>query len=299
MRRLALISSLFVTLVSGLLLGAISSGGFAQGQVFDHTKKGFELLGGHSVLSCESCHIGGQFEGTPKNCVGCHSLNGKYNATPKPINHISVSEQCDACHRPTLWEDMPRVDHDHVFGSCESCHNNVIVPGKPVDHLPVHNDCSACHSNLSFVPAVMNHDNLIVTCYTCHNNVDVRGKPATHPPTTNNCDGCHSTQTFLPVAWFDHGEATGECVDCHRPGGPGGADAKPGDHITISQDLCQGCHVSQQSWEGYFMEHNLVSDDCLGCHYKGSPYTGQYDGHVETGTTQCSVCHTSRTSFAF
>lgn len=120
----------------------------AQGRLFDHAETGFDLVGGHSVLPCESCHVNGQFEGTPRECFSCHAINSKYNATPQPINHIRASNQCDACHQTTLWEEMRRVDHDHVFGRCVSCHNNVIVSGQQPDHPPVGSDeCDDCHRN--------------------------------------------------------------------------------------------------------------------------------------------------------
>ena len=34
---------------------------------FNHDKTGFELIGPHELISCDSCHIRGVFKGTPKN----------------------------------------------------------------------------------------------------------------------------------------------------------------------------------------------------------------------------------------
>ena len=39
---------------------------------FDHFTTGFPLLGRHEFLDCSSCHIGGQFKGTPLVCELCH-----------------------------------------------------------------------------------------------------------------------------------------------------------------------------------------------------------------------------------
>lgn len=331
-------------LAASLLMG-LSALGHADGKVFDHADTGFELIGGHSVLACESCHVGGQFVGTPRNCVGCHSNNGKYNATFKPIEHITASDQCEACHTMTFWEDRPRVDHDQVFGSCNSCHNNLLVDGKPADHFPTHEDCSSCHSNLSWIPARFSHDNLVAECASCHNGSRVIGKPADHmptldtcelchntnsfapvylvdhtavvgscvnchnsggtgyapgkpvdhPPTTDFCESCHATTAFVPLASMDHSSITGQCVDCHRNGGV--STSKPADHIPILQDQCDACHTSFIAWKPVLaVDHDFVSDDCRSCHATGIA-TGQFIGHMETGTIQCSVCHYT-TSFS-
>jgi hypothetical protein len=40
------------------------------GAGFNHSR--FPLTGAHAPLSCNQCHIGGVFPGTPNPCVGCH-----------------------------------------------------------------------------------------------------------------------------------------------------------------------------------------------------------------------------------
>ena len=52
---------------------------------FDHLATGFPLDGNHYTADCESCHIGGVFEGLPKKCESCH--DGSF-AIGKDSGHI-------------------------------------------------------------------------------------------------------------------------------------------------------------------------------------------------------------------
>ena len=74
-----------------------------QARPFDHAATGFDLFGAHDFVPCQSCHIGGQFDGTPRRCESCHTPNGRFEASSRPVSHIHSSNQCDTCHSPTLW----------------------------------------------------------------------------------------------------------------------------------------------------------------------------------------------------
>ena len=39
---------------------------------FDHGKTRFPLLGKHSDVRCDLCHVNKRFKGTPRTCYGCH-----------------------------------------------------------------------------------------------------------------------------------------------------------------------------------------------------------------------------------
>lgn len=199
MGRFVKIPAWSINLAVVILCLLCASNATAQGGVFDHAETGFDLVGGHSVLPCDSCHVNGQFEGTPRECFSCHSMNGIYNATQKPPDHIYATEQCDACHQTTLWQDMRRVDHDHVLGDCQSCHNNVRVEGKPPNHIPVVIDqCDACHNPVSvFALFHMDHDFVSDDCISCHyKNSPYTGQFDGHPETGNvQCSVCHNSRT--------------------------------------------------------------------------------------------------------
>ena len=51
---------------------------------FDHFTTAFPLEGAHQFAHCESCHVDGQFAGTPVQCAGCHSQGSRVRATFQP-----------------------------------------------------------------------------------------------------------------------------------------------------------------------------------------------------------------------
>jgi hypothetical protein len=242
------------TCLMGLIFMFLSFSGQAQEKnVFDHSNTGFDLTGGHSPVPCASCHIGGQFQGTPKECMGCHTTNGRINATAKPIQHIQASDRCETCHSTSAWQAVPIVDHNEVFGACFNCHNNIQVPGKPANHIPVQSDCNSCHTELSWQPVNFNHDFVGDNCFSCHNNVQAEGRPPQHIPILQPlCSNCHSNRQWVPVIRVDHTLLSDDCVSCHN-----GVIAKgqiPG-HRPTGGTQCNTCHKSFNSFaEGMYEE---------------------------------------------
>lgn len=230
-----------------LALLLITTGAWAQGSAsgkpFDHHNTGFPLEGAHAFVPCQSCHTDGEFKGTPRDCVGCHSPNARFNATFKPVTHITSTDQCATCHRPTFWEDVVRVDHMQVMGPCLQCHNNYHGPagGQPANHIPSPPDCAQCHSDMSWVPANFTHENLVTTCIGCHNNVQVAGMPANHINiSTSDCSVCHqSTLSWSPVASVNHDFVLGTCRSCHNNVVARGQH--PG-HFPTGDTECSVCH---------------------------------------------------------
>lgn len=193
---------------------------------FDHLATGYLLTGLHEFIPCESCHVKGVFEGTPKTCYGCH--NGMI-ALGKSAGHIPTTASCDACHSSTLNFQMTALmDHSTVIQPCVTCHNGTTATGKKVGHIASSNRCDACHSTLSFarVPRV-DHAEVLGRCATCHN------KSPTHIYSSDNCAACHSpTLKFKEVPRVDHAEVIGSCASCH---------VKSADHI-LSTNSCETCH---------------------------------------------------------
>ena len=83
------------------------------------------------------------------------------------------------------------------------------------------------------------------------------------------------------------------CVQCHV-GGPGELIGKSAAHIDTS-DLCQACHSIMAFTPVAFMDHELVSGACSGCH-NGVTAIGKSDQHVVTNA-ECNECHLTTTSF--
>lgn len=210
---------------------------------FDHFSTGFRLEGAHGRASCDSCHAGGVFKGTPTQCAACHSQGGLVQATPQPPHHITSTNQCLSCHKTFSWTAVARVDHLEVFGSCASCHNNVKAPGQPVNHLPTTADCGSCHRTNTWVGARFTHTGITSGCASCHNGTQAIGKPANHIPASNQCESCHNTSVFGSVTRVDHLQVLGTCSSCHNNVVVAG---QPPDHIPTTAE-CDSCH-STTSW---------------------------------------------------
>lgn len=113
---------------------------------FDHFTTGFRLEGAHRFAECETCHSDGSFAGTPTRCGECHAQASRTRATWRPPTHLPTTNSCDSCHRPNTWAPVIRFDHLEVFGTCSSCHNNVIVAGQHPQHIATTSECDDCHN---------------------------------------------------------------------------------------------------------------------------------------------------------
>ena len=101
-----------------LLLGAVAHGAAPNRTQFDHLTTGFELIGQHRDLPCESCHANAIFKGTPKDCGSCHGVGTAIRATGKPQTHILSTDRCEACHTPIAFRPAVNFDHSQARGSC-------------------------------------------------------------------------------------------------------------------------------------------------------------------------------------
>ena len=207
---------------------------------FDHFTTGFPLTGKHEFVDCSSCHLYGQFKGTPLNCWQCHDGS---RAAGKHQQHVISSNLCDDCHTVYSWLGA-RYDHSDVLGECQNCHNNSIAIGKSPSHITTTEICEDCHNTITFDRvARVDHAQVIGECESCHNGVTATGKNAEHVYTTAPCDYCHlSTITWLG-AFFDHTNVSEACSSCHN-----GviATGKPSDHEPTELE-CGYCHTTL-SW---------------------------------------------------
>ena len=154
---------------------------------FDHFTTGFTLEGAHRSADCASCHVGGVFKGTPKQCASCHSRGGLVRATAMPLDHVQTTNQCQGCHIETWWTPVVRFDHNHVLGSCESCHDGDQAAGKPADHLLTNEPCELCHTPNAWVPAFFDHTGISENCSSCHDGSSATGKGVSHITTKVSC----------------------------------------------------------------------------------------------------------------
>ena len=237
LRRFSRWRKSWITLaVVSLSLTAVTAA-IAQSK-FDHFTTGYPLEGAHRFADCESCHTDGLFEGTPTQCEGCHSQSSRVNAAAKPAFHNPTSDRCGACHHPSDWQSILRVDHLEVMAECAACHDGRRAPGKPIGHLMTNDQCDDCHRTTAFVPAVFDHAGIVGGCLTCHNGLQALGKPVSHIPATDTCEDCHSTVSWSPVSRVDHMQVIGSCSSCHN--GVIATGQHPA-HIPTTAE-CDSCH---------------------------------------------------------
>ena len=92
----------------------------------EHIRTGFPLTGAHERAPCEACHVGGLFEGTPRQCGICHLPGSRWQGEVKPGAHVPSSNTCDDCHLTATWGSA-RFDHAGVVDRCAHCHNGSIA----------------------------------------------------------------------------------------------------------------------------------------------------------------------------
>ncbi len=279
------------------------------GRDFNHATTGFPLSGGHATAACETCHVGGIFKGTPKNCDGCHALGKRVVATPKSTSHLVTDGPCESCHFNTATFLGARYNHSSARpGDCTTCHNGRIASGRPNSHnigKKATDSCDHCHRSSAFFPASWNHNGVAPgTCTNCHvpGGQSSISKPASHTPASikgmNQCDDCHVFSGWFP-ARFKHNTGAA-CSSCHNgllatgpradhagfPGWPtecnqchlstitflGALGAKPANHIpyTNPSELCSSCHIGTGVTKRDAALHAYLSPPCKTCHDSNS-----------------------------
>jgi len=291
-----------------------ASGGFNHAQLFP-------LNGAHATAPCASCHAEGRFQGTPRDCVGCHRSD--YDRTTNP-NHAAAgfSTDCQICHRdwdPDWNSGSGSFEHDqyfrllgvHTVQSCSACHTNGAYSGTPRSCVGCHRadydrtvpshlvqgyptTCEDCHSGSDptwQVGRSYNHSQVFVllgqhaavSCTACHVSGIYRG-------TARSCVGCHLdeyNQTTQP-AHAPAGFSTA-CETCHSASAPSWTGAVFDHQSTFplvgrhATAACASCHVA-----GIYQG---TPTDCAGCHladYQGT----QNPNHLAAGfPTTCQSCH--------
>ena len=284
---------LWAALLVWLLLSAHA---FAQPAAkFDHVQTGFPLTGAHLRARCESCHLGGRFKGTPRQCALCHMAGTRMSMVVMPRNHLQTTQPCDTCHNTASFSGA-RFNHIGVApGSCTTCHNGMMAPTKPANHIQTTAPCDTCHRTTAWTPARFNHMGVAAgTCMTCHNGSQATGKPANHVPTTQSCDVCHRTTAWTP-AGFDHaGVAPGTCATCHNGTT---APGKSASHFVTTRP-CDACHrttawtpvTTYSHLSAAYKPHNS-GVTCASCHYTNSEVIPWKFAAYQP---DCAGCHADR-----
>jgi hypothetical protein len=283
---------------------------------FSHDNTAFSLTGAHQTVSCQECHLNGQFIGINSECMDCHQND--YNATTNP-NHTEdeYNFDCLICHTTNGWSPAT-IDHDrtefplrgaHEIVDCAECHTDGRYSGTLSEcfacHISDYNgvddpnhvearfdlNCLMCHTLEAWIPATFDHDlsdfpltgsHRETDCQECHVNGQYSG-------ISQLCFACHEPD-YLDADDPDHvaGEFDQDCAVCHNTD-----DWEPAlfDHsntdfpLTGAHDAvnCQDCHTNGQ--------YNGISQLCFSCHEAG--YNDADDpNHVEGEFDHdCEICH--------
>ena len=285
---------------------------------FDH-QASFPLVGTHATQTCASCHKNNVYQGTPRDCVGCHRT--EYDRTTAPA-HVAAgfSTTCESCHRPTDSSFRGvSFNHNTVFPlvgqhatqTCASCHKNNVYQGTPRDCVGCHRTeydrtttpahaaagfpttCDSCHrpTDSTFRGATFNHNAAFPlvgrhaqqTCVACHKNSVYRG-------TARTCVGCHQAdynKTTSPPHVAAGFPTT--CETCHRETDASfrGAVFNHGATFPLlgkhAAATCASCHVNNV--------YRGTARTCAGCHQADYNRTTA-PSHTAAGfPTTCESCH--------
>lgn len=302
--------SVFSALASAAQPDAAQSGG----RDFNHMSTGFPLVGLHASAECGSCHVGGVFKGTPRNCSGCHAKGKRVVATAMSSKHLITTEACDVCHTNAVTFYGARYNHGKaVAGQCTSCHNGLIATGRVASHSTGNKatkSCDSCHRTTAWLPSSWNHYSVTAKCVTCHvaggeGSTYVRTMVAgtsavafAHRYTSiSDCESCHTKYTTWSGALYDHAGAgaSTSCSSCHNGTNATGIAQKSG-HVAIGSSECGECHTSKTTWLGALggkpsnhIDYN-ASATCSSCHVGSTTISGA-SLHGYVNSLACTACH--------
>jgi hypothetical protein len=287
-----------------------------------HNATAFRLDGKHQAVACQSCHLNGQFRGTPATCYDCHWVRRKDDRF-----QTRLGTECAQCHRPTSWTDV-RWDHaaqagmplnaDHRQIACESCHRGATFRSASVACVSCHQKdyaatqspnhaaagfpttCDGCHRPSDSTwhktgTGAFNHNSVFAlvgvhatqSCASCHKNNVYKGTP-------RECVGCHQAD-YNRTQNPNHAAAGFplSCEGCHRPTDPsfkGGGATGSFNHNSVfalvglhGTQTCTACHKNNV--------YRGTPRQCVGCHQDNYNRT-QRPSHIAAGfSTTCDSCH--------
>lgn len=132
--------------------------------IFDHDITKFPLLGLHSGLTCEECHLKSTYKDVDTKCYGCHKKDDEHKGR--------LGRECRICHNPNGWRVW---DFDH------NKRTRFKLDGK---HTKLH--CHDCHKR-----AVISMKNQLGACNDCHAADDIHNGQF-----GRDCARCHTTKNF-------------------------------------------------------------------------------------------------------
>jgi hypothetical protein len=154
------------------------------------------LTGAHASTSCNACHGGGVYDGTPTNCFACHQR--EYTAAP---GHVAgnFSTNCQQCHTTTTWQGAS-FSHVGIVNGCVACHLDDYKGATNPNHAAagLGTQCQQCHGVNNWNVANFNHAGVTRGCVVCHANDFNPNEDREHqkPGASQNCQWCHDTNDW-------------------------------------------------------------------------------------------------------
>jgi len=260
---------------------------------FNHATTGFPLEGQHQVISCNQCHLNGDFQ-TPldANCVSCHQDN--YNQAANPDHgDAGFSTDCLLCHTAetfatSTWDHANETGFHltagHASPTCNDCHNLIGYNPSDVSCVschqndydqttnPVHTDanfstnCTQCHTTENFTAATWNHS-------------AETGFALTGGHSISSCNTCHDLISYTP--------SDVSCVSCHLD--DYNATTDPNHSSAGFPTTCEDCHNSTSDWGDAEFDHDQLYFPI---------YSGRHEGEWTTCTAECHVVPDNYANFS-
>lgn len=307
--------SIFSMIATAAGTDTTDAGGKTLAERFNHMTTGFPLTGQHAIAECGSCHVGGIFKGTARNCSGCHTKGQRVVATSMSSKHLVTTEPCEVCHNNTVTFYGARYNHGKaVAGQCATCHNGVTATARAASHRSgskLTKSCDSCHRTFAWLPASWNHFGNTASCVTCHvtggegaafvkNAISGTTPEAFAHGAQNNviaCESCHRSYFSWYGAIYDHAGAGTVCSSCHNDSRATGTLKSPhGTLAALGATDCSDCHTTTTTWAGALgakptnhIPYN-TGTLCSACHTGGTVKTGA-TLHAYVTTYTCNNCH--------
>jgi len=134
--------------------------------IFEHDITKFPLIGLHSLVGCESCHVDESYKIKKFSCAECHNH--------QDVHKAKLSSQCVLCHNPNGWRQWIFSHTDQTDYPLEKGHQGL--------------DCLSCHRQ-----DITQGQEIVVSdkCFTCHGDDDVHSGQF-----GKRCDKCHQVTKF-------------------------------------------------------------------------------------------------------
>jgi predicted CxxxxCH...CXXCH cytochrome family protein len=180
------------------------------------TCHGSDLKGGASLISCDSCHTGGQ--GWRTNCTFCHG--GTDNQSGAPPNGVhgesSVSTVPVGAHTKHV-----QAASTHTAYGCATCHGKTFTSFDETGHFTAgQTDAAIQFTGVSGTSATWTHASGNCSSLYCHGNGQTAGGNVQWTSSTAmTCSSCHAYKadpTSLSGSHRYHVKTLGKgCESCH------------------------------------------------------------------------------------